>query len=341
MHEALGIGRAALLNAEALREEGFSVVTEDLRSLQRGLLTRPAGAMPEGDHNCWLIHANPPEARMALFARQESQWRGLYRIGYWAWESDLAPASWLDCAAYFHELWVPSPFVAEAFARAFAQAGMAGQSAKLRVVPHPVAVPDLAARRSGGPVRVLTLFDPRSSFERKNPAGAISAWIQAFPESSDRAELVVKSLAGAEVYPEFARLKQLVGGRADIDFVCETLDAVAQQAFLQNGDVVLSLHRAEGFGLPLAEAMAAGLAVIATEGTGNGSFMSGETAILIPGRPVPASPLYNGPGARWLEPDIGAAADALRRLVADAELRQGLGQRARDQMKMLRRNWKI
>lgn len=336
INEAFGIGRAARLTIDALRARGHAVMSHDLRPAQRGLLTRAPAPIPVGDSNIWLIHANPPEARIALFAHDEAQWRDLYRIGYWAWESDLAPTGWLDVAQHFHEIWVPSAFVRAAFARAFAENNLSLQTAKLKIVPHPVAVPAIVETRfERGRVRVLTMYDPKSGLDRKNPAGAISAWIEAFPNPSENAELIVKSLL------DNASLNTLAGNRPDIVFVSQTLSDADQQILLQSCDILLSLHRAEGFGLPLAEAMAAGLAVIATEGTGNGDFMTVDNSILIPGHPVPASIMYNGPHAQWMEPDIALAAQALRLLVHDAVRRHALGDRAHADMRQAYKQWRF
>lgn len=336
--EAFGIGRAARLTVDGLASLGYRVTAHDLRPSQRGLLTRPPRPLPV-QPDIWLIHANPPEARMALVVHDG--WQDLYRIGYWAWESDLAPCDWLEVARWFHEIWVPSRFVRDAFARAFAQGGLDHEAQKLRVVSHPVAIPNLAPRPDPSRVRVLTQFDPNSGFDRKNPEGALRAWLMAFPDASDAAELIIKSHAGASGLAAWQGLKDLAEGRSDIVFIAETLSDADHSALLESCDILLSLHRAEGFGLPLAEAMAAGKAVIATEGTGNSDFMSVDNSILIPATPVPASIMYNGPKAAWQEPDITAAAQALRQLLADSNSPHTLGQRARADMQTLWSGWRI
>ena len=328
LNETLGIGRAGTLTVNALREAGFDVTGEDLRPFDRGLLTRPAAAFETGKTaDIWLIHANAPEALIALFSHDHAVWKDLYRIGYWAWESDLAPASWVAVARWFHEIWVPSRFVADALVRA-------GVSpARLRIVPHPVPVPaPVETRFERGQVRVLTLFDPRSGFDRKNPMGAIDAWLEAFYEPRVDVELIVKALAGADDHPFFQALRDRALGRGDIVFLAETLDDDAQARLLNSCDILLSLHRGEGYGLPLAEAMARGLAVIGTGWSGNTDFMNDNNSILIPSHLVPASIMYNGPHAQWAEPDLKAASLALSELVHDHRRRHALGDKARSDM---------
>ncbi|EGF93565.1 lpsE protein [Asticcacaulis biprosthecium C19] len=329
-NEALGIGRAGALVANGLESRGVAVDREDLRPFDRGLLTRRPSQMPS-DAPVWLIHANPPEARIALFTHDG--WQDCYRIGYWAWESSRAPEAWAQTATWFHEIWVPSGFVREAVAAILPP----NEAAKLKVVPTPVRVPAVAERKAG-PITALTLFDPRSSFVRKNPAGAIQAWMRAVPTPGD-ARLMVKTLSRAEIHPQFQALQALAGGRGDIVFMAQTLDNDATAQLIADCDILISLHRGEGYGLPLAEAMAAGKAVLATGWSGNLEFMTPDNSVPVPYRLVPADSGYNGPQAQWADPDIDAAAAALRNLIDDTDLRYRLGNQARNDATKLRDGW--
>ena len=335
INDVLGIGQAGRLTVAAMSAQGFDVVTEDLRPLDRGLLTRRPVGLP--DAPIWLIHANPPEARIALLRHSHAIWQDRYRIGYWVWESSIAPDAWTETARWFHEIWTPSQSARDAFAAAFEKGGRMADIAKLRVLPHPVPAQPIRPSDNNA-VRALTLFDPRSDFDRKNPRGAIDAWLMAFP-TPGAGRLIVKSLAQAAGHPRFEALRALAGHRPDIEFQAETLDARGTETLIAGCDILISLHRAEGFGLPLAEAMAGGLAVIATGWSGNMQFMTAENSIPLPYRLVPASRAYNGPSARWAEPDVPAAAEALRQLVGDAGLRQKLGQRAREDIAALSGAW--
>jgi glycosyltransferase involved in cell wall biosynthesis len=286
----------------------------------------------------WLIHANPPEARIALFQHAYESWRNTYRIGYWVWESSVAPSHWIRPARWFHEIWTPSQSARDAFARAFEAAGQGAQAAKLRIVPHPVAVSAPATHETAKDIRALVVFDPRSDFDRKNPFGAVEAWLQAFP-TPGAPRLIVKSLAEAEGHPRLDTLRRMTEGRDDIDIRAETLAPAQIGALIAGSDILISLHRAEGFGLPLAEAMANGVTVVATGWSGNMQFMTPDNAIPVPFRLVAANRQYNGPAAQWAEPDIAAAASALRRAATDADLRNRLGQQARADIGRLNAVW--
>ncbi|MDC7682884.1 glycosyltransferase family 4 protein [Asticcacaulis sp. BYS171W] len=334
--EALGLGRAAHLTVGALEGAGYGVVREDLRPLHRRLLTRSPEAFADSA-SVWIIQANPPEARIALMAHDPAQWSQMYRIAYWAWESDLAPANWLDAAQWFHEIWVLSGFVQNAFVRAFERAGMHNQISKLRVMPPPVPVAE-PMRSENTAVTVLTLFDPRSDTERKNPEAVIRAWRMAFPELTS-ARLRVKTYSGAEGHPGFQTLHNLAQGRRDIIFQCETLSDADTAALIARTNILISLHRGEGFGLPLAEAMAVGIPVVATGWSGNMEFMDEKSAWLIPFHLIPANARYNGSHAQWAEPDIAAAAQALKQLCENAGERQALGARGRAAIASLHNAW--
>jgi len=336
--ETLGIGSAGDLTCNALKAEGYEVVTEDIRPLQRNLLTRrPGGFEDTRNAPVWIIHANPPEARMALFAHAPGAWCDLYRIGYWTWESSLAPRDWLDTSRWFHEIWVPSAFVRDALADAFAASPYPGRAARLRVMPHPVPASQ-ARHRHGEGLKALTLLDPRSDPERKNPEGAIRAWLKAFPEPGP-GQLIVKTLPVAGSDPLLQSMRRLTEGRNDIVFVDQALSRAGLDALIAGCDVLLSLHRAEGFGLALAEAMAMGLVVVATGWSGNMAFMTEENAVPVPFRLAPANRRHNGPVARWAEPDIEAAAASLRQLASSPALRQRLGDAAVRDIGALVRPW--
>lgn len=339
--EALGIGRAGRLVADGLEVGGYTVIREDLRPFDRGLITRPAAGFRDGaDAPIWLIATNPPEAKIALFTHTHAAWKEMYRIGLWHWESSIAPAAWVKAADWFHEIWLSSQFSRDAVAAAMRRAGRLDQISKLRVHPLPVKLPpSKPAVIEKTRVQVLTMFDPRSDFERKNPMAVLHAWMKLFPKPSRTARLVIKSLSTAAGYPHFNALQSLSCHRDDIVLLAQTLTGAQTEALIAESDILVSLHRGEGFGLPLAEAMAAGVAVMATGWSGNLQFMTEDNAILVPYRLVKAVKQYNGPAAQWAEPDVEAAADGLKRLIEMPELRQRLTSRARKDIAMLYDNW--
>ncbi|MDI7775686.1 glycosyltransferase [Asticcacaulis sp. EMRT-3] len=354
LEESLGIGQAGRLSAEAFAAAGFAPIRHNLRPAFRQLW-RGKAALP-GSGGVWFIHANAPEVLVALLAHAPAQWAHRYRIGYWAWETPLAPPDWVWLADYLHEIWVPSQFVREALAAAFDKAGRSDLSARLRIMAHPVAPPPsppvtyeyVHGRFGMEPelCEVVCLFDTKSSAARKHPWGVLAAWKSAFPASSDRARLTLK-VSDLDSDPVTSRrLVRVLEGRTDMRLMSERLNAYDMQAFIGAFDILISLHRAEGFGLPLAEAMMAEVAVIATGWSGNLEFMNAENSRLVPIRLIPLRDpdgpycrQSGQPGQVWADPDLDAAADALIELTGSDRQRNDLARAGARSLRNLSKGW--
>ncbi|PXA84626.1 glycosyl transferase family 1, partial [Caulobacter sp. D4A] len=143
--------------------------------------------------------------------------------------------------------------------------------------------------------------------------------------------LLVFKTVGAEAAPEaVATLRAAIGEADDVVLLTEAMSPRDKDGLVASCDILLSLHRAEGFGLFPAEAMAAGKAVVATGWSGNLDFMDAESAVLVPSRPTPVrDPQGLYAGGDWAEPDLDFAARALARLIDDPAERAALGARAR------------
>ena len=361
LNESLGIGQAGRLTVRALRDAGYDVTEHDLRPAFRHILgqgaQRPDALEGGGEGGVWLIHANPSEALVALLAHPPESWAHTYRIGYWAWETTKAPKSWVFVADYFHEIWVPSDFVHDAVARAYLGAGRADLVARLRVMPHPLPpmppqTPEkqqLTRKRFGltAECEVLCLFDAKSSAARKNPWGVIDAWQRAFPQPGSDARLTIKVADLRQDPVSAAKLEELIARRSDMRLVSEHFSESDMVAFIGAFDILVSLHRSEGFGLTLAEAMAQGVAVIATEFSGNMQFMNAGNARLVPAAVVPVfdpdgpyTGLERDPEQGWGEPHLGAATIALREMVESKALREEISAGARAAIRPLTEPWR-
>lgn len=329
---ASGLGQSARLGLGALQAAGIAVRPIDLSAalMQDGRLPNLAVSAPgprddgEGPGTI-ILHVSGFLMALAMLRLGRRCVCGKRIIGYWAWElPDLTP-EWFQGFRYVHEIWVPSRFTAAAVAR--------HTNLPVRVVPHPVppaATVSRAADADGrGPLVVLVAFDMRSGFVRKNPLAAISAFRAAF--GTDTAARLIVKVAQPEAYPPgWQALRAAVAGAGNIALDDRLLDAAGMAALLDGADIVLSLHRAEGFGLVLAEAMRRGAAIVATDWSGNTDFLTAANSCPVAYRLVPAvDPQggYDAPDQLWAEPDIGDAARQLRRL-ADAELRRRLGAQA-------------
>jgi glycosyltransferase involved in cell wall biosynthesis len=326
LSDVTGIGRAGRMTVDKLGDWGVPMHVHDLRG-------DPAGTTLEGvgPGGVWVCHCNAPQVLEVLAHGTDRLWASRYRIGYWAYELEELPADWQAVIPYFHEIWTPSQFVANAVKRSRRAAGVS-----VRVMPHPLpAVAGTVRKREligfEGRFAFLAMFDGRSSFARKNPAGALSAFQQAFGRDDDRVGLVIKVVAPDADPASLRQLQSAAEGWENVRFITSELSDAEAVQVIASADCLVSLHRSEGFGLTIAEAMALGTPVIATDWSGNVDFSRGGVAG-IPYRLVPTvdpSGRYAQRGARWAEPDLVAAAEAMRRLRTDAALRNDLVATAR------------
>jgi glycosyltransferase involved in cell wall biosynthesis len=325
-NEVMGLGRGAILLEDALRRVGLDPIRHSIRQL---LDHFPAGGLrlPAPDGGVWFVVANAEECDACLQALRPQDFASRYRIAYWAWETTIAPASWTKTAHWFHEIWVPSRFVANAIAARFAESGQAQLQSRLRVQPHPN--PRLAAspdrRRFNAPddaLVALTMFDGRSSFARKNPEGAVRAWIMAFPEPRPDALLWIKTLPETIKQRQWSALARQISDRPDIRPITERLDPAEMGTLIASVDLLISLHRSEGFGLPIFEALSLGKAVLATNYSAPSEFISEDAAFFVPAKETPVSdPSGTYVSGFWGEPDLDKASNLLREFAQNAEFR--------------------
>lgn len=252
-----------------------------------------------------------------------------YTIGQWFWEVDVFPRRWIGAFDVVDEVWAGSEHIARAL-RPLAPVPVVTVPLPIEV---PDVVPDVPKSEFGLDDRYTYLFafDFLSVFQRKNPLGVVAAFTQAFPIPG-KAQLVLKSTNGERFPAESARLRNAIQGRADIVWIDEYLSRDRVRALLHASDSYVSLHRSEGFGLTMAEAMASGKPVVATAYSGNLEFMTEGNSLLVPYELRRIGTGYDPypEEASWAEPDVTVAAESMRRLFEDPEFGRRLGQRARD-----------
>jgi glycosyltransferase involved in cell wall biosynthesis len=172
-------------------------------------------------------------------------------------------------------------------------------------------------------------FDMASTIERKNPQDVVAAFLRAFPRPSSDTMLIIKTMNGDWRPASMAHLRRIVAGRRDIGLIDEYWPEDVNSAFYGDNDCYVSLHRAEGLGIGMARAMAAGKPVIATGYSGNLEFMTGRNSVLVPFKrtEIGSNPVFAAKSI-WAEPDVDAAADAIRAVRSDESLRRRLGAQA-------------
>lgn len=307
-----GLGQGARLFFQEQKAQGKLVHAVDVSSLLHTpplpelhddqLL--PLEVLPEhAGPGTVIIHANPPLFMAALWLVRKLL-PGKRILAYWSWETENIPKSWIRCLDYLDEVLVPSEFVANAVRKYTKKS--------VQVHPHAVRAAGQLQKEKQKPFTVLYCCAFGSNFYRKNPLGVVNAFKTAFGESPE-ARLVLK-VSEIEACPEGWRQLIKAANAPNIYFCLGSLNDQAMLALYAQADVYLSLHRSEGYGLTIKEALLHGLPVIATGWSGNMDFMKGEQCLVVPYTLVPvcdAQGAYTTDNAMWAEPDIGEAAKML------------------------------
>jgi glycosyltransferase involved in cell wall biosynthesis len=323
---ASGVGEGARLAYAALDAAGYAPAAFDLSdAFGQAEFSAPECRRPlSPGGGSLIIHHNGPYVPHALWALGNALIRGRRIIGYWAWELPQLPKNWKPSLRYVHEIWVPSTFTRDAIA--------AATDLPVHVVPHPLpkfpATPNMRGKL-GLPrdaLVVLNVFHLGSAFSRKNPLAAIAAFRRAFGDAPDRVLAIKLIDNGARRARQ--ELDAAIAGAANIRLIEGLLPEADMAGLMAAADIVISLHRSEGFGLVPAQAMAMGKPVVATGWSGNLDFMNERNSALVSYSLVPVrdpEDIFDNADQQWADADIGHAAEWLRRLAASADLRVKLG----------------
>jgi glycosyltransferase involved in cell wall biosynthesis len=326
-----GLGECARLYVRALLAEGYPVAVHDIDiGLPHGLedtsLDQHIGEdMPHGVN---LIFVNPDYLQNAIASIGPERLANRHTIGCWFWELENFPDEWLPALQLVDEFMVSSTFIGEVI-------GPVTDKPILHV-PLPVnEASDSGLTRADFGLEedafvFLNSFDFNSFLARKNPFAVIDAFRRAFADDRSDVRLLIKTSNGHRQPDKFNELLSAVAGDRRILVRDEVIDRSHVQALQRCADAYVSLHRAEGFGLGLAECMRQGKPVVATAWSGNLEFMTPENSCLVDYRLVPVGEgeyLYHV-GQRWADPDIDHAASYMRRLADDRDFAARIGAQA-------------
>lgn len=248
--------------------------------------------------------------------------KGHYNIGWWPWEISVWPKSWSCAFNLMDEIWAGSEFARAMYAKStnlhvnLMPLGVSVERGKL----HPRSFYNLPEKK----FLFLFVFDFNSHLDRKNPVAALDAFTKAFPEDNKDVGLVLKVMNADESNFKWISFQRLAKRDPRVILIEETLDRPDVLGLINACDAYVSLHRGEGFGRTLAEAMLYGKPVIATNYSGNVDFMmkglSYPVDYTLKNIPRDAYPFLElTDGAEWAEPDIEDAAEKMRDAYRDAK----------------------
>ena len=259
-----------------------------------------------------------------------------FNVGFFMWELPVLPRVWKRALEFFDVLVAGSDFLRGTFENALSLIPIISAIQPFEM-PKDVRADRVRFEIPNDVVAFVCVVDPMSDPERKNPFGAIEAFLKAF-RSNEQVRLVVK-LNNASSNGKDYRLVPKIRENCRVDSRIRVVDEVLAYpdvlSLYASCDVFIALHRSEGIGLGPLEAMALGKPVIATAWSGNMTYMDHCNSCLVRYRLVPAAGSirfytrqFLGTETVWADPDIEHAAAWMKRLAGDAQLRSTIGRRA-------------
>lgn len=265
-----------------------------------------------------------------------------YVIGQWFWEVEDFPNHLKPAFEYVNEIWAPTKHIQKIFEQ---------HSATETPITYMPLCFDQKPRNMGATkgkfgfsddFMFLFVFDFLSVFNRKNPLAVIEAYIQQF-RSMEKSFLVIKTINGHHRPEQLEMLKVATRNRPDIIIIDGYFDSELSSELISVCDCYVSLHRAEGLGLTMLEAMSYGKPVIATNYSGNCDFMDANNSLPVPFELVRiglGSEPYNESGI-WAQPDVIKAAEYMRQVFENREEGVVVGETAAKSVKNLYDSKKI
>ena len=342
LQKSSGLGQATRLSAETLRRTGLEANYVDF-SLDNpapvGMSSATVAGDPPRQARINLIHLNGETVPIAL-AYMPDVFNGAYNIGYFFWElSTPAPPQRL-ALELLDEVWVATEFGVSVY-----RGATATPVTNIGMAFDPIEEPTRAASRAFLSERLavgpdtfvcVATFDSFSFLERKNPHGLTDAFLAAFDRDDDVA-LVLKThnrdfVADAHQQHRWDRIVEIANDDPRVILINETVKFEDLIRLKKGADAYLSLHRSEGWGFGLIEAMSIGTPVLATGYSGNVDFMRDDNSWLVDYdlvEPGPNEYIFVERGQVWAAPRLESAVAQLRAMRADVGERERRAARAR------------
>jgi len=326
----IGLGQSCRLVAQGLEAAGLDFTVYNYSKVSAIRMTDSSWTHKTTNStpfNINLIHINPYELPLAFSRIGKEVWDERYNIAFWLWELGVFPKEWEPAINLVDEIWTPSEFVSNSIRRV--------TDKPVKTIPYAVTTPNYGHYSRDdfnlpyNKILFLCMYDCSSTMTRKNPIGVINAYEQAMSGDDEDVGLVVKINNAQQ--SEVDELKRALSSCSNVFIISDVLDKEQVNALIACVDVCVSLHRAEGFGLVPMEAMFLGTPVIATNWSANTEFMNNDVACMVDYTFVYITE-DSGPykaGNQWAEPNISHAADYIKKLSLDEELREQLAERAK------------
>ena len=326
----MGLGQGCRLMASAIETSGIPFTIMD---------TRVGNPFNHND-NTWndqivkapkysinIFHVNPEQMPPLQLSLPVDTLDKRYNIGVWLWELPDFPDEWCDAFGLVDEVWAPSVFNCESI--------RTKANVPVTLIPYGIAADfDEKYDREyfelpNDKFLFLSMYDANSTIQRKNPIGAVKAFKKAFTPKDNTVGLVIKINNPTD--EDLAIINEELQGYTNIYFIKNTMSKVEVNSLIKAVDVFVSLHRAEGFGLVIAEAMLLGTPVVATDWSANVDFMNEENSCPVSYelKQLGQDYFFYKAYQHWAEPDINNAAEYMVRLLNDKEYYEKLCKNAK------------
>ncbi len=329
----IGFGEAIRNNLKALKKVGIPAKPINFNMQLNHRLNDTSVSFEDNvnDYPVNIVHVNMDTIWSFLKEKSSDFFEDKYNIGYWAWEMEEFPDEYIEYFKYYDEIWTCSRYCLDSISLK--------SDIPVIDIPHPIDIQkkdineNFDTGLSADCYHFLFIFDYNSLIERKNTLAVIDAYEKAFGKENGKVKLVIKtSIPGHHLSKSRNKVKTRIGDNTSIIYKEEMLRRSDLLALMDKADCYISLHRSEGFGLTMAEAMALGKPVIATGYSGNLDFMNVNNSFLVKYKMIKHEydlsvlPKNN----YWSDPDTDHAAELMNFIYENQSFAKEIGQKAKE-----------
>lgn len=332
----LGIGEDVRMAAEACEAAGipFTVVNiqpgDTLRQADQALAAHVAKTADQTDEAPYAFNlfclTGFDTARVYL-ERGSQIFNGRYNIGWWPWELPVWPSDWKFVFDLVEEIWAATNYTYRMYSGAVSTTDSSARVVLMSMPASVARVQPMTRDALGLPPSqflFLYVFDFNSYLARKNPFAAVKAFRRAFSASDETVGLVLKTMNSNPRNPHWLNFRRECARDPRIIILDKTMERGEVLGLIESCNAYVSLHRAEGLGRTLAEAMLFNKPVIATDFSGNVDFLTTANGFPVRWKRIEISDgdyAFVRPSDRpwWADASIVDGARALREARATSE----------------------
>ncbi|ELY1993124.1 glycosyltransferase, partial [Flavobacterium psychrophilum] len=329
VNKKFGLGQAVRSNISAIKsiKIPLSVNNFTLSNEIEEILVESSNNNP---YQVNLVQINFDKLPELIREKNKEYFEKKYNIGYWVWETENFPDQAKVFFDFFDEIWTASDFCVEAISKKV--------SIPVFKVPHPVSFDfeKYITSQVNEKFVFLTMFDYNSSINRKNPSDAIIAFEKAFGKNNPKVELIIKTSKSDNFQEEKSKLLHLINSNTSIKIIEEILSETDLYKLIGSCNCFVSLHKSEGFGLTMGEAMLMGKPVIATAYSANTDFMNLNNSYLVgyEMEKIGSNYYFNSETDYWAKPNINCAVKQMKEVFENQNEAIEIGKLAQKEMLM-------